>query len=499
MVSFAAVLLPVATLASAQGWLSAVKREGASSGVARREGTPAKGDASVSTGGVFHIPIQATIPESETDSTLDANDAIALFASQNPLLQAAGGSIKAAVAGTTANVDLYNQFDVAYFVEFSLGTPPQPLRVTADTGSNQLWAGSAACNQEGRCNDLNGGFDQTRSSTFGGTGQRTNITYGKGSVVGQVATETVLFSSVSLPGSPFVLVDREDSTLIKQINTTNNGIMGMALVGGLDPTTVVSKTNAQTNVKTVIHNLINGGLLAQPMFGMWLASIGADSISAQGGVLTLGGVDTTKFSGSLQYYPVTYDVANGYYWTLTVSAASIGSNQLFMSAGPVYAVIDSGTSLITVDTSTFTNQILPALQTGTNGQPTNLQYFSQYKLAVMPCENAAYLPALSVSFAGGPAVAFSVSGTQLVLKKTVQGETACVLTIQPMDVGGLTGANQNVWILGMAFMRSRYAVFDFSQNGRVGFAVPAGTSSKSGSMALNVSMFSGLLVLFFIF
>ncbi|KAI8612224.1 aspartic peptidase domain-containing protein, partial [Chytriomyces sp. MP71] len=96
------------------------------------------------------------------------------------------GVARAATSSSWAT-GLTDQKDFAYFIDFSFGTPNQTMRVTVDTGSNQLWLGSHLCNSQQRCMDRAPYFNYMNSSSFRSVSSGSvpiNITYGKGSVSG---------------------------------------------------------------------------------------------------------------------------------------------------------------------------------------------------------------------------------------------------------------------------------------------------------------------------
>lgn len=78
---------------------------------------------------------------------------------------------------------------------------------------------------------------------------------------------------------------------------------------------------------------------ANSLFGFWLNRTEGSGKHATGGELTLGGVDTNHFSGSLNWVPLT----NETYWEFAFDSISLGSTT-FASNGR--AICDTGTSLL---------------------------------------------------------------------------------------------------------------------------------------------------------
>ena len=76
----------------------------------------------------------------------------------------------------------------------------------------------------------------------------------------------------------------------------------------------------------------------------------------QNGELTIGGVDTTKYTGALTYFAKSTVSPYSYYWGINVASITYGSTLLSSSAN---AIVDTGTTLIYIPTSAY-NKFLSA-------------------------------------------------------------------------------------------------------------------------------------------
>lgn len=85
------------------------------------------------------------------------------------------------------SVPLINQLDTSYYGEIQIGSPPQAFKVVFDTGSSDLWVLSNKC-QDSACDTHPIKFDHALSQSYKPTGMPFKITYGTGSVSGQLAT-----------------------------------------------------------------------------------------------------------------------------------------------------------------------------------------------------------------------------------------------------------------------------------------------------------------------
>ena len=183
------------------------------------------------------------------------------------------------------------------------------------------------------------------------------------------------------------------------------------------------------------------GAISQPKFAFYLADEG---LGSSGSELVLGGVDSTKYTGSITYTPVT---VKGY-WQFAVSAFAVGGTTI---SGPISAIADTGTSFLAIPASILTailNQIPSSSYLGSGA----------YAVA---CSEVSKLPSLNFTIAGKQ---FSLSGPDYTVFYTSSGATACVL--------GIESFSGNLWILGDVFLRKYYTVFDYG-NAQIGFALAA--------------------------
>lgn len=63
-------------------------------------------------------------------------------------------------------------------------------------------------------------------------------------------------------------------------------------------------SNAAT-VPTIIDNAYSEGLISTKVLGVYFDPISGSATTSNNGELTLGGTDSTKYSGSITYTPVT--------------------------------------------------------------------------------------------------------------------------------------------------------------------------------------------------
>jgi len=209
-----------------------------------------------------------------------------------------------------------------------------------------------------------------------------------------------------------------------------DGILGLAFVG-----------LAADGVTPVVDNMITQGFLTSSVFSVYLDSTSGDSKST----IIFGGIDTRYYTGSISYVPILpYKNTNTLlYYTVAMTSILINGAEVTTCtvANPCLPIVDTGTTLI-VPPDAINTAIINAIGT------VNAN-----------CNGVANLPTLYFSFNG---VTLALPSSTYVLKHSA---TNCELGFPA--IGG--GTTDNSWILGDAFIRNFYTIFDRSQN-RVGFA-----------------------------
>ncbi|CAK7269457.1 hypothetical protein SEPCBS57363_003612 [Sporothrix epigloea] len=244
---------------------------------------------------------------------------------------------------------LYNATNVAYMIELGLGTPPQPVRVQLDTGSNELWVDpdcSTVVDTKSQefCESV-GTFDTDKSSTLVDTETSTTLAYGRG----QAEIEYVM-DSIVIPGL------NSSNSKLKQVQ------FGVALASD-DAAVPICGVGFGKNFNLDYNNIIDEmalqGVTNSRTLSLALGSSATDDArdpvgdNIGNGIVVFGGVDTKKFAGPLYQYtnlpPQTDDP--GKPWRYWVQMDSVGftdagkttSNAYDSSSLPV--VLDSGSSL----------------------------------------------------------------------------------------------------------------------------------------------------------
>ena len=179
------------------------------------------------------------------------------------------------------------------------------------------------------------------------------------------------------------------------------------------------------------YQMVNQGLLDDPVFAFYLGS------TDEGSEATFGGVDESRYTGKIEYIPLRRKA----YWEVDLESISYGNQTAELDSTGV--ILDTGTSLNILPTDLA--ELLNAQMGAKKG------YGGQYTI---DCAMRDSLPDITFSLAGSP---YSLPATDYILE--VSG--SCISTFQGMDIPPPAGP---LAILGDAFLRRYYSVYDLGKN-----------------------------------
>lgn len=325
--------------------------------------------------------------------------------------------------GGSGHVPLTNFMDAQYYGPITLGTPPQEFNVIFDTGSSNLWVPSKKCSSFPCL--LHRRYDSDKSTSFQANHTEFQIRYGSGSVKGFISGDKLTVGGLEIADQGFG--ETTEMPGLTFAFAKFDGIMGL----GYDTISVAS-------VVPPFYNMVDQKLISEPLFSFYLQRA-ADG-STTGGSLVFGGVEEDYFEGELKYAPV---VRKGY-WEVSLDSFSVGEIDLGMKK--TTAAIDTGTSLIAMPSAvadTINQQI--GAKKGLRG------------IYTVDCGSISSMPSVTFEFGGHK---FPLEAKDYIL----QTSGACISPFMGLDLPGL-----NLWIVGDAFLRRYYTVYDMGKN-RVGFA-----------------------------
>ncbi|KAJ7641909.1 acid protease [Roridomyces roridus] len=377
---------------------------------------------------------------------------------------------------------LTDEEDSEWLGPISVGTPAQSFTIDFDTGSSDLWLPSSSCSGSA-CNGKHKFTISASSTAVKKSGTFTIEYQDESTVSGPIYTDTVTVAGVTAKTQYFSPVTSLSSSFA---GDPTDGILGLAFPA-------ISNLNA--NPFFVTAN--NQGSTKANLFSFYLASSGSE--------LYLGGTDSSKFTGSIEYHPI--DTSAGY-WTTTGASVSINGAT---ASSNFDAIIDSGTTLVygppsvikTFYSKISGSKVYDSSEGATAGNLLDTESSVPYGALTVPswvaglrvparartelpcgnrppqgyCEGTVRhrtFGLYSVPCKSIPTIAFSWGGKSwsmdpdfLNLGTTTSAGTDCVLAIGGTDLG-----LGNTWLVGDAFMRNAYTVFDFD-NESVGFATLA--------------------------
>lgn len=207
------------------------------------------------------------------------------------------------------------------FSEISLGTPPQSFKVILDTGSSNLWVPSTQCTSIACF--LHDKYDSSSSSTYQKNGSDFEIRYGSGSMKGFVSNDVLQIGDLKVKNQDFAEATSEPGLAFAFGKF--DGILGL----GYDTISV-------NHIVPPFYNMINQGLLDEPVFAFYLGDV-ADK---QGSEATFGGIDESHYTGKLIKLPLRRKA----YWEVDLDAITFGKETA--ETENVGVILDTGTSLI---------------------------------------------------------------------------------------------------------------------------------------------------------
>jgi saccharopepsin len=276
------------------------------------------------------------------------------------------------------------------FSTIAIGTPPQEFKVVLDTGSSNLWVPSSECGSIA-CY-LHQKYDSSASSTYKKNGTEFGIRYGSGEVSGFISNDVLRIGDLSIKGQDFGETTNEPGLAFAFGRF--DGILGL----GYDTISV-------NHVTPPFYNMINQGLLDEPVFAFYLGSTddGTESMA------TFGGIDQSHYTGKMTKIPLRRKA----YWEVSLDAITFGKDTAELDGTGV--ILDTGTSLIALPSTIaeLLNKQMGAKK-GYNGQYT------------VECDKRDSLPDMSFQLSG---YNFTIGPYDYVLE--VQG--SCISSFMGMD------------------------------------------------------------------
>lgn len=346
----------------------------------------------------------------------------------------------------------------AYWLDLTIGTPPQKFKLQLDTGSSDLWVPAANATACSRHHDScpGGAFNVNKSTTAEITlPWQWEVAYGDGTADGGdyftdvvvVGNDTIEAGIMQL-GLAMITVDGP------VVQNDGHGLVGVGY-SSLQSGVTSGIFQGDSIPPSLTQALVKTGAIEREAYSLYLN----DFESGEGAVL-FGGVDSSKYTGELVALPIlpTPDNFSDYTsFNIALTGISLtdenGTHKLTDDDFAVPALIDSGTVAQTLPRSVY-DAILGGL--GASNDP-NLGGPS------VPCVYGDSNIYITYSFGGpgGPSIDVKLSELlgpgQPDTTFYEDGTPACaIFMMQETEELG--------YILGDSFMRSGYFVYDLENN-----------------------------------
>ncbi|EIM92896.1 aspartic peptidase A1 [Stereum hirsutum FP-91666 SS1] len=356
------------------------------------------------------------------------------------LVDRANAKINGLSSDAVVSVPAENQA-VSYVVNVGVGSPATTYSLIVDTGSSNTWVGA--------------GRAYVRTSTSTQTSDRVAVTYGSGSFSGTEFTD-----QVSL-GTGLTITRQSIGTATR--STGFDGVDGILGIGPVDLTVGTLSPDTRDTIPTVTDNLFTQGTISAREVSVSFEP--TTSLSSVNGELTFGGTDSSKFTGSITFAPLTTTSPASEFWGISqsITYGTAGTSILSTTAG----IVDTGTTLVLIASDAFARY-----QAATG--------------AVMDA-NTGLLRLTTAQFANLQTLNFRINGATFGLTPNAQiwpralnsaiGGTANNVYLIVGNIGTRTGAGLD-FINGMTFLERFYSVFD-TTNRRVGFATTPFTTATT--------------------
>jgi len=280
-----------------------------------------------------------------------------------------------------------------------------------------------------------------KTSTGKSTGGTISVSYGSGDFSGKEYTDTVSFGGLTVSSQSIGSA------------TSSSGFSGVDGIIGFGPVDLTEDTVSNANtVPTFMDNLYSQGSISTEVLGVSFQPESGGDTDDTNGELTLGGTDSSKYTGSITYFSKLTSGTASEYWGISIASFTYGSTSLATS---VSGIVDTGTTLIYIPTSAY-NKFLSAAG-GKTDSSSGLAIFS-----TKPTSN------FGIKFGS---TTYTLTPAQYLVPSaqySYYGLTSSKYYAWIND-GGSSGVNT---IIGQKFLENYYAVFD-TTNSRIGFATAA--------------------------
>ncbi|KAK0704949.1 aspartic peptidase domain-containing protein [Lasiosphaeris hirsuta] len=306
--------------------------------------------------------------------------------------------------------------DFSYFIEAKFGSSKKSMYMLLDSGAASTWVMGSTCRSTA-C-EQHTTFGPDDSETYEANNKNFSIAYGLGKVSGEIVRDSITVAGTTLA----MTFGAANETSDDFTHFPFDGILGLSM----------GKGATDNFMGLMMENKVLDARIVS-------VTLGRFSDGTNGGQVTFGGVDKSKFTGDITY--TTVSGKGGGDWTIPMD--NVGYNGKKSAVTGKLAYIDTGTSYVfgPEEDVAALHKVIPGA-TSSDG----VTY-------TVPCSSN---EPLTVTFSG---VTYDISPKDWMSKHNGN----CVSNIY-----GHAVVNDS-WLLGDLFLKNVYSVFDADQT-RIGFA-----------------------------
>ncbi|KAF4752583.1 hypothetical protein FOZ62_027645, partial [Perkinsus olseni] len=227
--------------------------------------------------------------------------------------------------------------------------------------------------------------------------------------------------------------------------------------GGTNPEASLGLGFPRTGSDTVLEQLLASGVISHALF-----SIRLPANFTENGELIIGSLEAQRpqESGTLVYLPIA--TTNPRKWTVMLSSIAVsGYDELNIGT---YALVDSGDFYLAGPPEEAGKLITEFVGEANSGRPEQIVHSTPWGPHWLHCNDAEYLPDLTLRFSTieGIANTVKIRGKYLVEFRRIEGAPRCILAIERREGWQ--------WTLGVPLFRNRTIRFD-ARGGSVGLVL----------------------------
>lgn len=386
--------------------------------------------------------------------------------------------------GGTAEAVLHNDARLIYEVELEIGTPAQKVDVILDTGSSDLWVMAPENPRCGNttaqisvfdyinCTGITFRYNDSSTWSFNDSNEAFYISYADGtSADGTYGQDTVRLGGITIENANLALANESDSS---------ECVLGIGFVANEASSSLSTESDSDDqwpppgSYANLPVQMKEQGAINRIAYSVWL-----NEGNEQGSVL-FGGVDHSKYEGSLARLPIVdalyykdYDFGGPLELNIALNSitgknASGGTTPIMFGA-TMPALIDTGTSLISLP-----YEVARSLAWSLNAYDFSDSSYGWY----MDCDMGS-AGSFTFNFCG---VEIDVPISELLIELTdSSGEPVVEDGVQYCQLAVLPNWDYTV-VLGDPFMRAAYVVFDLEANEIAIAQAKTGNSTGSASV-----------------